>query len=446
MRHVLQKTATIRGLGCALALTVSVMALSGCVSASKETAASVAEQTVPASAEAEQVAPGTYQDQQVAAVGASAQQQGGNPDEANATVPAHADSQAASLTIQSTGVQATSSSIFAVREPIAVPVQLQNGDAGTGNAPLPVGQRTGVNPTTNSLFNSGQPAENPAALPLKGASNAEGAVTSAQETASAELDADGTALPLAVPIPASHTLRNDGNTLQPAATQTASADPAAVAVTTDSDKQNATRKPLTLAALFAAKRKNRAQFNGDRFAKTPAKRTLVATNMAQQQIAALGFTELPGVQTTSMFATADDSQPGHDDDSPVEMAALPGLARLAPNGLWLQTEKVETGCFRPELLQVLKVVEAHYGRKIMVTSGLRDVKHNIRAGGRRSSLHTTCQAADIQVPGVSKWDLANYLRTIPGRGGVGTYCHTESVHIDTGEARDWNWRCRRRKR
>ncbi|WP_349434280.1 D-Ala-D-Ala carboxypeptidase family metallohydrolase [Pararhizobium sp. A13] len=453
MRQVLLTTATIRGFGCALALTISAMALSGCVSAAKETAAT--EQTVPeiAAADAEQAVPAAYQDQQVAAVGANTQQQAADPVEANAMVPAVTDGQPASLTMQSTGVKATSSSIFAVQTPNAVPVPAQNADAGTGNAPLPVGQQTGVNPTTNSLFNSGQPAANPAALPLEGATNTEGAVPATQQVASAEV---GTAIPVAVPIPSSgNAMRDGGSVPQPAATQTASADPTAVAVAAvpesgnaenDGDEQDATQKPLTFAALFAAKRKSRNQFDGDRFAKAPAKKTLVAANMPQQQIAALGFTDLPGVQTTSMFATVDDAQPGHDDDSAaVEVAALPGLARLAPNGLWLQTENVETGCFRPELLQVLKVVETHYGRKIMVTSGLRDVKHNIRAGGRRYSLHTTCQAADIQVPGVSKWDLANYLRTIPGRGGVGTYCHTESVHIDTGEARDWNWRCRRRK-
>jgi uncharacterized protein YcbK (DUF882 family) len=33
---------------------------------------------------------------------------------------------------------------------------------------------------------------------------------------------------------------------------------------------------------------------------------------------------------------------------------------------------------------------------------------------------------------------------MPGRGGVGTYCHTNSVHVDVGPERDWNWRCRRR--
>ncbi len=459
MRHVLQKAATIRSFGCALALTVSAMALSGCVSAAKETAdaPSVAEETVAetASADAAQSVPGTYQDQQVAAVGAGAQQQAGNPVDANAMVAAGTNSQPASLTMQSTGVKATSSSIFAVQTPNAIPVQVQNADRGTGNAPLPVGQQTGVNPTTNSLFNGGQPATNPAALPLEGASNAEGAVPAAQQVASAEPGADGAALPVAVPIPSTANAMRDGDvTPQPVATQAVSANQTAVATALprsgnaqdDGDEQDATQKPLTFAALFAAKRKTKGQFNSDRFAKTPAKKTLVAANMPQRQIAALGFTALPGVQTTSMFATVDDSQPGHDDESAaVEVAALPGLARLAPNGLWLQTEKVETGCFQPELLQLLKVVETHYGRKVMVTSGLRDLKHNIRAGGRRYSLHTTCQAADIQVPGVSKWDLAEYLRTIPGRGGVGTYCHTESVHIDTGDVRDWNWRCRRRQ-
>ncbi len=459
LRHVLQKAATARGFGCAIALFISVLTLSGCVTAAKETAdaASAADQVVPevASADAAQSEPGTYQDQQVAAVGANAQQ-GGYPAQANAMVPEATNGQPASLTMQSTGLNATSSSIFSVQTPNTVPVQVQKAETAGGNAPLPVGQATGVNPTTNSLFNSGQPASSPVVLPLEGASNAEGAVAATQQVASAELGSDGTPLPIAVPVPSSaDTVRTASDAQQPAATQTATADTVngAAAVIPDSgnsqnneDKTDQVEKTLTLAGLFAAKRKNRNQFNGDRFAKTPGKKTLVATNLKPQQIAALGFTDLPGVRTTSMFATVDDSQPGHDDESAaVEVAALPGLARLAPNGLWLQTERVETGCFQPELLRVLKVVETHYGRKIMVTSGLRDLKHNARAGGSRHSLHTTCQAADIQVPGVSKWDLAEYLRTIPGRGGVGTYCHTESVHIDTGESRDWNWRCRRRR-
>ncbi|WP_325463131.1 D-Ala-D-Ala carboxypeptidase family metallohydrolase [Pararhizobium sp.] len=448
---------TIRSFGCALALTVCVLNLSGCVSAAKDTAeaASSAEQDVPDVAGAEQQpADGAYQDQQVAAAGANPQQQQqlGYPQQ-NAMMPIPANSEPGSLTMQSTGLKATSSSIFSVQIPNAMPVQGQAAETGQGTVPLPTGQNTGVNPASNSLFNSGQPAANPTPLPLEGASNTQGTVDPGQQMASAEVDSEGTPLPVNVPVPSSgDTMRAPGDAhpaVQTAFTETVPAQPAIVPNSSqpqdEDDTPDQAKKTLTLAGLFAAKRRNKNQFDGDRFAKAPVKKTQI-NSMQQPQIAALGFTALPGVRTTSMFATTDDSEPSHDDDSPsIQLASLPGLARLAPNGLWLQTDKVETGCFKPDLLQVLKVVENHYGRKIMVTSGLRDIQHNRRAGGRPHSRHTTCEAADIQVPGVSKWDLAQYLRTIPGRGGVGTYCHTESVHIDTGESRDWNWRCRRRR-
>jgi uncharacterized protein YcbK (DUF882 family) len=122
------------------------------------------------------------------------------------------------------------------------------------------------------------------------------------------------------------------------------------------------------------------------------------------------------------------------------------MTRVAPNGLFVQTDKVEVNCLRPELVSLIRTVENHYKRPAIITSGFRDPRRNRRAGGVRHSLHTMCAAADIQVQGVSKWQLADFLRSLPGRGGVGTYCHTESVHIDVGGERDWNWRCRRKKR
>ena len=134
-----------------------------------------------------------------------------------------------------------------------------------------------------------------------------------------------------------------------------------------------------------------------------------------------------------------------EDSAPVQVASAAGLARLAPNGLLKQTDHVDVACLKPSLVRVLKTVERHYGRKMIVTSGYRSPAHNRRARGAKNSLHMYCAAADIQVPGVSKWELAAYFRSMPGRGGVGTYCHTKSVHIDVGPERDWNWRCRRRK-
>jgi uncharacterized protein YcbK (DUF882 family) len=164
---------------------------------------------------------------------------------------------------------------------------------------------------------------------------------------------------------------------------------------------------------------------------------------------------LPGVRQSALFEIKRKS--GLDDDSdvdlhedegdvgPVRMASAAGMARLAPNGLLTQTDEVDVACLKPSLLRVLKTVEQRYGRKAVVTSGYRSRMRNIRARGAKNSLHMFCAAADIQVPGVSRLELASYLRSMPGRGGVGTYCHTESVHVDIGPERDWNWRCRRGK-
>ena len=162
---------------------------------------------------------------------------------------------------------------------------------------------------------------------------------------------------------------------------------------------------------------------------------------------------LPGVRANGLFEIRRRS--GSDDDSDVDVneddgsfrvASAGGLARLAPNGLLIQHEGVDTACLKPSLVRVLKSIERHYGKKIVVTSGYRSPDRNKRARGARNSLHMYCAAADVQISGVSKWELAKYVRSMPGRGGVGTYCHTESVHVDVGPERDWNWRCRRRKK
>jgi uncharacterized protein YcbK (DUF882 family) len=144
-----------------------------------------------------------------------------------------------------------------------------------------------------------------------------------------------------------------------------------------------------------------------------------------------GSDALPGVRQTALFEIKRKS--GLDDESDVDLnedegpiggsyqvASAAGMARLAPNGLLRQNESVDVACLKPSLVRVLKTIEGHYGRKMVVTSGYRDPARNRRANGAKNSLHMYCAAADIQVPGVSKWELANYIRTMPGRGGVGT--------------------------
>ena len=168
-----------------------------------------------------------------------------------------------------------------------------------------------------------------------------------------------------------------------------------------------------------------------------------------------GGDSLPGVRQTALFeikrrsGVDDDADVDiyeEEDNGPIQLASAAGMARLAPNGLQIQTESVDVACLKPSLVRVLKQMERHYGKAMVVTSGYRSPTRNRRARGAKNSLHMYCAAADVQIPGVGKWELANYARSMAGRGGIGTYCHTNSVHVDVGPERDWNWRCRGRRR
>ena len=153
---------------------------------------------------------------------------------------------------------------------------------------------------------------------------------------------------------------------------------------------------------------------------------------------------LPGVSLKRAFGL--DTDDTDELDEPVQVASVASRARRGTHGLLLQRKDVKVGCFPPQLVRLLKRVERRFGRTPIVTSGYRSKSYNRRIRGARNSMHIYCKAADIQVKGVSKWTLAKYLRSLPGRGGVGTYCHTKSVHIDIATKRDWNRRCRRARR
>ncbi|MCR6502464.1 YcbK family protein [Shinella sp. CPCC 101442] len=429
-----------------LLLAVSVATLSGCVSAvsndmradmkpaqeSDETVADAGTDETTTPVTKASAANGTSQDTYTTAnagnAGAMDAQQGGT------------DGDRAGLVMQSTTLNAGRSSIYG------------NGTQAvdTSNAYSTTG---GTNAAVNSLYAGGaQATDQSGRLPVEDMPPVD---SSAQQQQPLETlgDEQSVVLPDTVPIPKTARMAlvdeaATGNAADialagEAQAGAAIAEPETIAQATLGETQTKTqpRKTLTLASLFSGKRDAKTQFDGERFSEKP-RRVLNRDTAGTTQKASLGT--LPGVSTaSSMFSTHHSEADEVEDDSPQfkEVASLAGLARLAPNGLWLQTEKVKTGCFKPELLQVLKTIESHYDKPIIVTSGLRDVKAN-RA---KQSLHTRCEAADIQIAGVTKWELAEYLRSMPDRGGVGTYCHTESVHIDVGPERDWNWRCRRRK-
>ncbi|NKL06084.1 DUF882 domain-containing protein [Rhizobium leguminosarum bv. viciae] len=165
-----------------------------------------------------------------------------------------------------------------------------------------------------------------------------------------------------------------------------------------------------------------------------------STQLAPVQTASLATASIPTSTMNALYSAPKQNLLGSLSGL-LHKAALPGMTRIAPNGLHLQNDKVEVGCFKPDLLKVIKMVESHFGRPVIVTSGYRDEEHNRLVGGADESMHKSCEAADIQIDGVTKWDIAAYIRSLPDRGGVGTYCHTDSVHLDTGKSRDWDWGC-----
>ncbi|WP_246304286.1 YcbK family protein [Ensifer sesbaniae] len=444
MQHPDTKGAVLAAIARAAALSVSLLALSGCVSAVADgdvTAGLNPEGQTTSQHAAEPAGQGTVRDAQVAALGSDPQ--------AHQAATAQDSGQAQSLTMQNTGLRAASSSIYG---PTAAPQGMPTTQPqANGTVPPPAGQPA-MNATTNSLFSGTQRQPQPIITPQQGAANEADATAAHTAVAAYAPTATQDALPAAVPVPLSAEAAAGGETsaalqavanaeVAPAATEVAMAEPTQVSAgAKDGDGDKQVPKAWTLATLFAGKHKEKPQ-EAQRAAQPAGKKTITTSNPSQPQTASLAYT-LPGVKLNSLYNFEHEEHLGDDGDgAPVQVASLSGLARLAPSGLILQTEKVDAGCFKPELMQMLKKVEAHYGKQVMVTSGLRPIKVN-RA---KQSLHTRCEAADIQVQGVSKWDLAEFLRSIPGRGGVGTYCHTESVHIDIGAQRDWNWRCRRGK-
>lgn len=106
-----------------------------------------------------------------------------------------------------------------------------------------------------------------------------------------------------------------------------------------------------------------------------------------------------------------------------------------------QTDNVSTRCFTPELEVLIAQVAATFGETPVVTSGFRKPRTKRQREGR-GSYHTRCMAADIQVPGVAPSRVFSAVKQMDGRGGVGLYCHTRSVHVDVGPEREWSRPCR----
>ena len=95
---------------------------------------------------------------------------------------------------------------------------------------------------------------------------------------------------------------------------------------------------------------------------------------------------------------------------------------------------------------LLYQISNHFHAPVTIVSGCRSYAHNRRIGGARESWHLRCMAADFRVEGVGPGTVYRYTASLPGRGGVGSYCRDSFTHLDVGDRREWHWGCHGERR
>lgn len=60
--------------------------------------------------------------------------------------------------------------------------------------------------------------------------------------------------------------------------------------------------------------------------------------------------------------------------------------------------------------QILQPVRDHFQKGVKVNSGYRTPEVNEKVGGSKTSDHCKGQAADIEIPGLANYDLANWIK------------------------------------
>ena len=134
------------------------------------------------------------------------------------------------------------------------------------------------------------------------------------------------------------------------------------------------------------------------------------------------------------------------DDDSAQTSAPKGAKRVQGLLVASASPNWKVKGLRPDIMRLLQRVQRHYGKPLHIISGCRSKKHNRRVRGAKRSQHLYCKAADFKIAGVSKHKLVAYLKSMPGRGGVGLYCRSSYVHLDTGPKRYWYYGCGKRRK
>jgi len=67
-------------------------------------------------------------------------------------------------------------------------------------------------------------------------------------------------------------------------------------------------------------------------------------------------------------------------------------------------------CLQALAVHVLQPVREHYATGVKVNSGFRHPEVNAKVGGSKTSDHCRGMAADIEIPGVSNYELAHWVQ------------------------------------
>ena len=85
-----------------------------------------------------------------------------------------------------------------------------------------------------------------------------------------------------------------------------------------------------------------------------------------------------------------------------ETAERKGIDNMPPDNLIPKLKRLCT--------EILEPVRLHYGKPFRPNSGYRSAELNNAIGGSSSSQHCKAEAVDIEVPGVSNYDLAVWIK------------------------------------
>lgn len=83
------------------------------------------------------------------------------------------------------------------------------------------------------------------------------------------------------------------------------------------------------------------------------------------------------------------------------------------------------------------MIRDHFGKPLIITSGVRCVNYNKKVGGVSNSMHTKNKAADFYIQGVSVNHVLEYCKLLVSQRVLGyTYTNNTNmrgaVHIDIG--------------